>query len=107
MKPKDNSDMTMLIYSDYLEEQGNCHEAQEIREEINKGFIAGDDVSNSAYTWNESQVGTPWPGLISEKVGAAELTPNSREMPHEVGSDGEDGVGGQWQHHYTNWDDYE
>jgi hypothetical protein len=34
MKPKDNSDLTMLVYSDYLEEIGELTQAQEIRESL-------------------------------------------------------------------------
>jgi hypothetical protein len=39
MKPKDNSDLTLLIYSDYLEETGLIEEAISIREQVKQEQI--------------------------------------------------------------------
>jgi hypothetical protein len=53
VRPKDNSDATILIFSDYLEEIGLIEEAQEVREQINVNI-----VNHYAYSATYT-VGTP------------------------------------------------
>jgi hypothetical protein len=82
MRPKDNSDITMLIFSDYLEEIGEIAQAQEIRESlkennqekffniwsgITKYEVGTPTILSKVRTPYNTKVGTPW---TYEGVGA-------------------------------------
>jgi hypothetical protein len=73
MKPKDNSDITMLIFSDYLEEIGLVEQAQEIRERLDEIKVNQQLHTGGAFDLGVSKEGRPSANTLVGSLGAGRV----------------------------------